>query len=80
MRSNQPVTDLLDAPHGKRISQLLFGEQFAVDKTEGAYSFGQMQCGYQGWLPSAALAGHRIASHRISALATFVYAAPDMKS
>jgi cell wall-associated NlpC family hydrolase len=80
MRGNQPVTDLLDAPHSKRISQLLFGESFEVEKTEGAYSFGHMQCGYQGWLPSSALAEPRTASHSISALATFVYAAPDMKS
>ncbi|NOR62830.1 MAG: NLP/P60 hydrolase [Rhodobacteraceae bacterium] len=80
MRSNQPVIDVLDAPNGKRVSQLLFGEKFEVAKTERAYSFGQMQCGYQGWVQSAALAERRTASHSISTLGTFIYAAPDMKS
>ncbi len=80
MRGNQPVTDLLDAPDGQRISQLLFGEAFSVEKTEGAYSFGRMDCGYQGWLPSAALAAPRVPSHHVAAMGTFVYASPDMKS
>ncbi len=80
MRGNQPVTDVLNAPNGKRISQLLFGEAFTVEKTEGGYSFGRAACGYQGWLPSAALAESREASHTISALASFIYAEPDMKS
>ncbi len=80
MRGNQPVADLLDAPRGQRISQLLFGESFAVEKTESGYSFGTVACGYQGWVASAALAQSRAASHSVSALATFIYAKPDMKS
>jgi len=80
VRGNQPVTDLLDAPGDKRISQLLFGEAFTVAKTDGAFSFGQMECGYEGWVPSAALAESRAASHYVRAMATFVYARPDMKS
>ncbi len=80
MRGNQPLTDLLDAPNGKRVSQLLFGEAFTVEKTDGANSFGRMACGYQGWLRSAALAESRAASHHVSAMATFIYAQPDMKS
>lgn len=80
MRGNQPITDLLDAPNGQRISQLLFGEAFTVEKTDSAYSFGRMACGYQGWLPGAALAEPREASHHVAAMGTFVYARPDMKS
>jgi len=80
MRGNQPVTDLLDTPNGTRISQLLFGEAFAVESTDGAFSFGRMDCGYKGWLPSAALAEPRPPSHSINAMGTFVYARPDMKS
>ncbi len=80
MRGNQPLTDLLDAPNGKRISQLLFGEAFTVEKTKGAYSYGQMACGYAGWVPSAALAESRTANHHVSAMGSFVYARPDMKS
>jgi len=80
MRGNLPVIDLLDAPNGKRISQLLFGEAFDRQKTEGAYCFGEMQCGYQGWVQEAALAEERTASHSISTLASFIYAAPDIKS
>lgn len=80
MRGNQPIIDLLDVPDGKRISQLLFGEAFRVEKTDGAYSFGQMDCGYEGWVPSAALVESRVASHFVNAMGTFVYARPDMKS
>ena len=80
MRGNQPLTDLLNAPNGTRISQLLFGEAFTEEKTDGTYSFGHMDCGYTGWLPSAALAEPRPPSHYISAMGTFVYARPDMKS
>ena len=80
MRGNQPLTDLLDAPNGARISQLLFGEAFTVEKTAGPFSFGRMDCGYTGWLPSAALAESRTASHYVSSMGTFVYARPDMKS
>ncbi len=80
MRGNQPLTDLLDAPNGQRISQLLFGESFAVEKTVGPHSFGRTACGYEGWLPSAALAEPRTATGYVSAMATFIYAKPDMKS
>ena len=80
MRVNQPVIDLLGAPNGPRTSQLLFGESFAVEKVEGALSYGRTECGYKGWLHSAALAEPRAASHYVNALATFVYAKPDMKS
>ena len=80
MRANKPVIDLLDTPNGKRISQLLFGEAFEVEKTDGAHSFGQTACGYKGWVPSAALAESREASHTVNPLASFIYAAPDMKS
>lgn len=80
MQGNQPVIDLLDAPSGKRISQLLFGEAFVVEKTEGAYSFGRMACGYQGWVPRVALAEPRPASHHVGTMATYIYAQPDMKS
>ncbi len=80
MRGNQPLTDLLDAPDGQRISQLLFGESFEVEKTVGTHSFGRTECGYEGWLPCAALAEPRVASDYVSAMGTFVYARPDMKS
>lgn len=80
MRVNLPLVDLLNQPNGARTSQLLFGESFAVEKVEGAHSFGRTICGYVGWLPSAALVAGREASHKVSALATYVYAMPDMKS
>jgi len=80
VRVNKPLVDLLNAPNGARISQLLFGEGFTVEKTEGAFSFGAAGCGYQGWLPSVVLERNREASHYISTLATYVYTKPDMKS
>jgi len=80
VRVNLPLVDLLNAPTGARISQLLFGESFIVEKTDGGHSFGQTYCGYEGWLPSAALARSREVSHKVSSLATYVYATPSMKS
>lgn len=35
MRGNQPVIGLFDAPNGKRISQLMLGKAFVVEKAEG---------------------------------------------
>ena len=80
MRAHKPVIDLLDAPEGHRVSQLLFGEAFTLEKVSGTHSFGRTACGYQGWVPSAALAENRASSHHVSALASFVYTKPDMKS
>jgi len=80
VRVNQPLVDVLSVPNGPRISQLLFGEGFEVSKSEGNHSLGKAGCGYEGWVPTAALASSRAASHRVTALATYVYAKPDMKS
>lgn len=80
MRVNLPVIDLQTTPNGERSSELLFGESFAVERTEGAFSYGHAACGYQGWLRSAGLAEPRAASHFVQAMGTYVYAKPDMKS
>ncbi len=80
MRVNRPVIDLLETPDGPRISQLLFGESFSVEKQRNGQSFGHTACGYQGWLPEAALEASRPASAYVSAMASFIYAKPDMKS
>ncbi len=81
MQANRPVIDLWAAPGGqKRVSQLLFGEAFDITATRGAYSFGRAPCGYQGWALSAALAQARTPTHHVQALATYVYARPDIKS
>jgi cell wall-associated NlpC family hydrolase len=80
MRVNRPVIDLRETPDGPRISQLLFGESFSVEKQRNSHCFGRAACGYQGWLPEAALETSRAASAYVSAMASYIYAKPDMKS
>lgn len=75
-----PVADLCRTPANGLDTQLLFGEAFTVAKSENGFSFGKTDCGYQGWVDSGALTDTDDPSHRISAMGTFVYSEPDMKS
>lgn len=80
MRVNTPLTDMLAEPYGKRTSQLLFGEPFQVLRIDRGHSYGKADCGYHGWVASAALEPGRATDHQVETLATFVYAKPDIKS
>jgi len=80
MRVNTPLTNMLAEPYGQRTSQLLFGEPFQVLRTDRGHSYGKADCGYHGWVASAALEPVRAVSHQVNALATYVYAQPNMKS
>lgn len=80
-----PLADLTDAPDGRRDRQVNFGADMTVIETRGGWSFVQMDLdGYCGWLPAPALTPTPTAdlppiTHRVSAPATHVYPAPDMK-
>jgi len=72
----QPCAD------GPQETQLLFGEVFAVlDTREGwAWGFSRLD-GYVGWVNMAALSAPALkATHRVSALRTYLFSKPDLKS
>jgi len=66
----------------EQVDQLLFGERFDVlDICEG-YAMGQAaRDGYVGWVETSALAKvDQVPTHRVSALRTFAFATPSIKS
>ena len=76
-----PLADLMTAPDGRRDRQVNFGADVTVIETRGPWCFVQAGLdGYCGWLPAASL-GHDLPpiTHRVTAPATHVYPAPDMK-
>ncbi|SNR34457.1 NlpC/P60 family protein [Paracoccus sediminis] len=75
------LADLMTAPDGRRDRQVNFGADVTVIETRGGWCFVQAAFdGYCGWLPAAALAtGLPPLTHRVTAPATHVYPAPDMK-
>lgn len=72
------------APDGssEQMDQLLFGERFEVLEEEGAWLFGQAaRDGYVGFVEAAALQpAAAMPTHRISALRTYAFAEPSIKS
>lgn len=76
-----PVADLCAAPNGARDRQCLYGETVQVLETHEGWSFVQTtKDAYVGYLPDAALAPARTATHWVSAPASHLYEAPDFKS
>ena len=76
-----PVADLLDAPQGKRDRQLLLGDAVTVlARRDGIAHVRADKDGYHGFLPALALGAASSPTHRVAALATHAYAAPDIKS
>lgn len=80
----EPVIDLRKAPDPARgaETQLLFGERFVVYDEEEGWAWGQCaRDGYVGYVSASALASPAQApNHRVSALRTHLYAAPDIKT
>nr|WP_283163868.1 NlpC/P60 family protein [Roseibaca domitiana] len=74
-----PLADLLRRPHGPRDRQLLRGAAVTViDQTDDmAYLVWD---GYCGWVRAVALGPSTVPTHRISAAASHLYTAPDLKS
>jgi hypothetical protein len=75
-----PVADLLRAPGGKRDRQLLMGAPVIWYDTHDGWSFVQAEDGYVGYLPEASLGDGPALTHHVSARATHVYPAPDLKT
>ena len=63
-------------------TQALFGDNFTVYERKGEWAWGQMLSdGYVGYVSLSDLAAPPVApTHRVSALRTFVFAEPDLKS
>lgn len=76
-----PLADLRNAPDGRRERQVNFGAGLTVIEVRGDWSFVQAALdGYCGWLYGAALTENLPPlTHRVTARATHVYPAPDMK-
>lgn len=76
-----PLADLMTAPDGRRDRQVNFGADVTVIETRGDWCFVQAALdGYCGWMPAAALSRDLApVTHRVTAPATHVYPAPDMK-
>ena len=82
-RVARPLVDLLRAPGGALDCQLLMGTAFRVleEDAETGLAFGQsLRDGYVGYLPTDALAAPAAPTHRVSALASHAYPAPDIKT
>ncbi len=63
-------------------TELLFGEGFTVYEEKGGWAWGQALFDhYVGYVPAAALGiVHDAPTHRITALRSYVYPAPDLKT
>lgn len=76
-----PVADILDRPDGARQRQALYGA--VVDTTpaaEGWVHVVSRRDGYAGVMRTDDLGAHVPATHHVTALATHLYAAPDIKA
>ena len=80
-RIGAPLAELLARPEGPRDRQLNFGADVTVIERRGDWAFVQAaRDGYCGWVAAADLVADMPAvTHRVSAPATHVYPAPDMK-
>ena len=76
-----PLVDLLARPDGPRDRQVLMGERVLVLDRDAGFAFVQAEKdGYCGYLPEAVLGADRAPTHWVSAPATHLYRAPDMKT
>ena len=81
MRVACPVADLREAPGGRRDRQLLLGERFDVLEWRAGHAFGRAaRDGYVGYVREEELETYRAPTHVISARATHLYPADDVKS
>lgn len=76
-----PLADLMTAPDGRRDRQVNFGADLTVVEDLDGWAFVQATLdGYCGWLRAASLTDDLPAiTHRVTAPATHVYPAADMK-
>jgi cell wall-associated NlpC family hydrolase len=66
----------------EQVNQALFGETFMAYDQANGWAWGQFEAdGYVGWMALAALTDKLVQpTHRVSALRTFVFDRPDLKS
>lgn len=75
-----PLIDLCAAPDGPRDRQLPLGAGLTVLVQDRGWAFGfDDRDGYCGWVPATALGPDHAVTHRIAALSSHLYPAPDMK-
>lgn len=69
-------------PGAEQVDQALFGEAFDVLETQDGYAWGQAaRDGYVGFIETAALGpATAAATHRVSAIRTYAFAEPSIKS
>ena len=76
-----PLADLRLDPEGVRARQLLMGEAFLMLERRGGRVFGQAaRDGHVGWLAAEALGEPDAPTHWVSAPATHLYAAPEIRA
>ncbi len=78
-----PVAPLLREPDPRSglDTEMLYGERVKVLETRGEWSGVQNETdGYIGWTPTANLGEDTERSHMVTAMGSFMYAAPDLKS
>ena len=84
MRLTAPVAAIRRAPgpEAEQLDQLLFGERFDVVEIIDGFAWGQAaRDGYVGWIESSALSARLLeATHRITALRTFAFSGPSIKT
>ena len=84
MQASAPIASIrkAPAPDAEQEDQLVFGERFDVLFEDGDFAFGQARRdGYVGYVTRDALSAPVLApTHRIAALRSYAFSAPDIKS
>lgn len=84
MQASAPIASIrkAPAPDAEQEDQLAFGERFDVLFEVDGFAFGQARRdGYVGYVTSDALSAPVLApSHRVSAIRTYAFSEPDIKS
>lgn len=85
MRLTAPSTPLRAGPDARaeQVDQVLFGEPFDVLDVDGDFAWGQaVRDGYVGWVDASSLAPaeEETPTHWVTALRTFAFASPSIKS
>lgn len=76
----QPLAELCDQPDGARDRQVFLGDRGLLIERRGDWAFVQMaKDGYCGWLSQQAIAPDEEATHWVSAPASHLYPAPDLR-
>ncbi len=80
---SSPVATLRRSPADGAMqdSQLLYGENFRIFEIKNGWAWGQAEADdYVGYVPDNAFDAPQKITHRLSALRSFIYRAPDIKS